>query len=493
MFVIKQTIELPPKNIFITNIFEAKTSINFPKIKKENDNVLLFCPHCAYKTNKTFNFDRHIKTHKSKKIFAINKTYKFKMNDKSNFISDSNNFIFNNNKIEPSKKNNKQKINKDINTEKNVLDLSKKNNYVDSLEYFRILKHLFLPNDHLNSQELDFQNYYVYDNHVLGHGSFGNIFLGSDKKTGIRVAIKQIEESLYFSYKREKMILTNIRGTGNFPEFYDSIEMPKHLYIIESLNGPTIQTLIKICGGNFDLRTTLNIGLDLISNIEILHNLGFYHRDLKPNNIYFGSLARGGAKYKNCVGILDFGNGDIINQNGKIANKNNFGNYGNKYYSSDNVLKGGSFNIYDDIISIFYILIEVFVGQLPWKKKILDSKSISCEEIIEIRKKTTVEELCKNFPNSFCDLFSLILNNKINDIPPYKIIKETLNELCKKLDEIEGKKKYRFKWLFLFEEYKTNQKNNLNSASFNEMKNFIKTYGLIFDNYFYFLNKEIID
>ena len=174
--------------------------------------------------------------------------------------------------------------------------------------------------------------------------------------------------------------------------------------------GPTIRDLKEICGGSFDLITTLNIGTDLIDNIQILHNLGYYHRDLKPNNIAFGALGKGSLKFRLNIGILDFGNAKAIANVKNNSRAKHFNNYGNRIYSSDNVLKGGEFKKMDDIISIFYILIEAFTGSLPWKIKTKETQINNSEAILKIRQLYPPAKLCEKFPKKFIDIFSYILS-----------------------------------------------------------------------------------
>ena len=71
--------------------------------------------------------------------------------------------------------------------------------------------------------------------------------------------------------------------------------------------GPSIDSLVRICNGKFNLFTTINIGIDLINNIEILHNQDYFHRDIKPNIIAFGSLSRNNIQNITKISPLDFG------------------------------------------------------------------------------------------------------------------------------------------------------------------------------------------
>ena len=66
----------------------------------------------------------------------------------------------------------------------------------------------------------------------------------------------------------------------------------------------------------------------------------------------------------------------------------------NKSYSSTNALKDKDVSQIDDIISIFYILIYFYKGNLPWKKKNLRGEKLTVNEIIEIRQNIGLKELC---------------------------------------------------------------------------------------------------
>ena len=98
-----------------------------------------------------------------------------------------------------------------------------------------------------------------------------------------------------------------IQGQGNFPDFFDSFGINNKYYIFESLMGPSLDLLLSICKEKFDLYTVINIGIDVIKNLEILHDFGIIHQDLKPNNFAFGCINLNYKKYKTEIGILDFG------------------------------------------------------------------------------------------------------------------------------------------------------------------------------------------
>ena len=114
--------------------------------------------------------------------------------------------------------------------------------------------------------------------------------MGEDKFQRMAVAILQMNIENYEKLYNESFILQRIHGKGNFPQLYNTFEDDSYYYMVENLMGPNLKILHKLCDNKFDYYTTINIAIDLIQNIKILHSLGFIHRDLKPDNLVFGNF-----------------------------------------------------------------------------------------------------------------------------------------------------------------------------------------------------------
>ena len=252
--------------------------------------------------------------------------------------------------------------------------------------------------------------------------------------------------------------------------------------------GPDLKKLHELCDLKFDYFTVINIAIDLIKNIQILHNSGFIHRDLKPDNIVFGNLCYENNEKRKEIGIIDFSNAKInIKSNGSLNYSNKkVGCMGNKYYSSTTALEEKDVTKKDDLISIIYIIIYLYEGKLPWKIRNSNGKKLNKREIIEIRKSIGLKELCSNFPINFINLVEFIFQINENETPDYNYI---LNELEKLKSEEEKKynnKKEKFCWITLLKKY-TNRSSEINKSKRKKIKLLMNKYNIKLEDYLIYI------
>ncbi|ETN86876.1 hypothetical protein NECAME_16078 [Necator americanus] len=153
----------------------------------------------------------------------------------------------------------------------------------------------------------------------------------------------------------------------------------------------------------------------IILSVKLVHDYGYVHRDIKPNNFVMGH--KDDLERAHIVHILDFGlsRAYAVFKNGKWIARKARGTAefrGTLRYCSPNVHEKKEQGRQDDLWSLFYVLIELHCG-LPWqtvrdKHKVLctyiHGKSLTNVQIIKvevIKMNIPDENLVQNFPREF--------------------------------------------------------------------------------------------
>ena len=207
----------------------------------------------------------------------------------------------------------------------------------------------------------------------------------------------------------------------------------------------------------------MNVGIDLLKRIKILHSQGILYRDLKPSNIAFGIFSTENSKEKNELYIIDYGLStrylDKENKHFKFLNGRKF--VDTLKYTSRLVLNCERPSSRDDVESIFYILIYLFQGNLPWEfiqiKYTKIKKYVNTREFLQHFNEA---ELLKGLPDIFKFIYKNIKILEFEDEPSYDIFISLLEKEKEKI--IIGNNfifEYKFIWIKkLLEELKSKKK-----------------------------------
>ena len=134
--------------------------------------------------------------------------------------------------------------------------------------------------------------YFYFERHQIGTGSFGNVFCGKNKTKNFKVAIKVPNEKanadmIELEIKYTKLLQKEI----GFPTLFHSYNINRKNIIVESLLGPSLDKLFNFCGKTFPLKTVCLIGVEILRRLQSMHKYGLIHRDLKPNNFTWGNFS----------------------------------------------------------------------------------------------------------------------------------------------------------------------------------------------------------
>lgn len=70
-------------------------------------------------------------------------------------------------------------------------------------------------------------------------------------------------------------------------------------------------------------------------------------------------------------------------------------------------------------------------GSLPWQGLKVYGKEDKYQKILQKKKETPVEELCKNFPAQFAEFVTYVKSLNYTDDPNYEFLKGLLNQIGK--------------------------------------------------------------
>jgi serine/threonine-protein kinase len=126
---------------------------------------------------------------------------------------------------------------------------------------------------------------------LLGSGGMGVVYRAFDREVGEAVAIKalrpdlgDIDPTLLERFRQELRLARRITHR-NVVRTYDLGEVDGVYYItMELVRGTTVATLIRDAG-RLDVPATLTIGKQVCRALEVAHEEGVIHRDVKPQNL----------------------------------------------------------------------------------------------------------------------------------------------------------------------------------------------------------------
>lgn len=256
----------------------------------------------------------------------------------------------------------------------------------------------------------------------LGKGSFGQIFRavvkGTDEQVAVKVEKRKPQGNMVLS--KESKILSDLSGKPGFPRLIAFGKEDSFHYMVLTLLGANINTLLKESRGKFDLKTTLMIADQVLTQIQLLHERGYVHRDIKPHNFLIGR----GSTEKN-IFLIDFGLSQSYRdtQGKHISFSTNKGLVGTARYCSVNAHLGYELSRRDDLESIGYMLIYFLKGKLPWQNAKGASKHEKYKVISDMKANLSVETLCKGLPKEFGQYLTTVKNLSFYETPNYKTLK----------------------------------------------------------------------
>lgn len=126
----------------------------------------------------------------------------------------------------------------------------------------------------------------------VGHGGFGEVFAGVDRKTGELVAVKHLlNASGLDRFRREAHVMRKVTSEcfTRFVDWFTADEGSAFLVMgyLDGMPGSSLKDVLKMDGRNVARGVALTAFIRYAHGLADLHALGVVHRDIKPANLYF--------------------------------------------------------------------------------------------------------------------------------------------------------------------------------------------------------------
>eukprot|EP00003_Mantamonas_plastica_P018508 TRINITY_DN3027_c0_g2_i5.p1 TRINITY_DN3027_c0_g2~~TRINITY_DN3027_c0_g2_i5.p1 ORF type:complete len:384 (-),score=55.80 TRINITY_DN3027_c0_g2_i5:22-1173(-) len=256
----------------------------------------------------------------------------------------------------------------------------------------------------------------------IGQGAFGSIYVAEDMETGEKVAVKvESLKSKKQVLKCEVAVLKKLQDCRRVAGYISCGRNSECNYLVMDLLGDNLSDIRKSQPEQrFSLATSIRLGTQMLRAIEAMHKCGYVHRDIKPSNFCVGK-----SKKRKQVFILDFGlSRRIIEPDGEHRpERQNVGFRGTARYASIHSHHGKDLGRRDDLLSLFYVIIEFLVGALPWRK--LREK----DEIGEKKEQYSGADLVEGLPSEMLGFYDHVNSLEFDEEPNYALLRLYLNEM----------------------------------------------------------------
>ncbi len=197
---------------------------------------------------------------------------------------------------------------------------------------------------------------------AIGAGGMGMVYRARDLELGEEIAIKTLKPELVSDAALVDRFKTEIRlarkiSHRNVVRTHDFGEWSGVYYLtMEFVEGITLRELID-SRGQVGVSSTLAIGSQLAESLEVAHDQGVVHRDIKPQNLLLD--ADGVLK------VMDFGVARLAERTSSLTEAGLI--VGTPAYMSPEQLLSETTDARSDLYSVGVVLYECLTGRLPFE------------------------------------------------------------------------------------------------------------------------------
>lgn len=204
----------------------------------------------------------------------------------------------------------------------------------------------------------------------IGAGGMGEVYLAEDTKLDRQVALKILPREFADDRDRMNRFVREAKSASglNHPNIITIHEIGEtdgtHFIAAEYIQGETLHK--RLAQGRLDLKTTLDVAIQVASALNAAHKAGITHRDIKPENLM--------VRPDGLVKILDFGIAKLLIKKAGPADEEAATALkppgtspgviiGTANYMSPEQARGKDVGAQSDIFSFGIVLYEMVTGQ----------------------------------------------------------------------------------------------------------------------------------
>lgn len=277
---------------------------------------------------------------------------------------------------------------------------------------------------------------------LLGSGGFGDVYRGIQESTKLPVAIKleKITSRASFLFHEARVMQEIQKQPHDGPPPLALLKYfgqeGNYRMLIMNLMGPSLEDIHEK-RRRFSLKTTLMLGIQMLHRLEFVHECGYVHRDLKPDNFLLGL-----GEHKNRIFLIDFGLSSRYRASDgshrEMQEGKNF--IGTARYASARTHEGYSQSRRDDIEQLVYVMIYLYRGRLPWTGLQIQNRDEKEHKIGCMKHTLSYTEICRGCPHAFVLLLNYARKMNFDEQPAYHMMRglmmKELSDRCHELDNV---------------------------------------------------------
>ncbi|CAA7392213.1 unnamed protein product [Spirodela intermedia] len=263
---------------------------------------------------------------------------------------------------------------------------------------------------------------------MLGAGGFGLVYIGrrvaggsqGDGPNAFKVALKfehRNSTGCRFGPPYEWQVYDHLKGCYGLPRVHYKGRQGDYFVMIMDILGPSLLDVFISIGQVMPPNMVACIAVEAISILEKLHQKGFVHGDVKPENLLLGKPGSSGEKK---LFLIDFGlasmwRDSLSGQHVSLCQQpDNF--RGTTRYASVHAHLGLTASRRDDLESLAYTLIFLIKGRLPWEGYQGNDKRFL---VFMNKTVTSPETLCGGCPPPFAQFLEAVKKIQFVEQPTY--------------------------------------------------------------------------